>query len=75
MQLLTLSAVGCFAALGLQNAVHDPCEAPEDYVANNKNIADGQRRQFAAMINAVDDAFVKVVGALKKTGMFANTIM
>jgi hypothetical protein len=28
-------------------------------------IQDGQRRQFAAMINAVDDAFLQIVDSLK----------
>jgi hypothetical protein len=57
------------------NSVHSPCEAPEEYVHNNMNIADGQRRQFASMINAVDDALLQIVDTLKAKEMYSTTIM
>lgn len=45
------------------NAVHAPLQAPERYRAQFKNLS-GNRRQYAAMLSAVDEAIGKVTGAI-----------
>jgi arylsulfatase A-like enzyme len=57
------------------NAPHTPYQAPEEYLDQYKNIADPNRRAYAASITAMDDQIGRVVEALKKNGMRDNTII
>ncbi len=57
------------------NAPHTPYQAPQEYLDQYKNIADPNRRAYAASITAMDDQIGRVVEALKKNGMRDNTII
>ena len=57
------------------NNVHAPCEAPQQYIDQfNVSIKTKGRRNFAAMMAALDDSMDAVVGALKAEGMWSNTV-
>jgi arylsulfatase A-like enzyme len=57
------------------NAVHTPMHAPEKYLARFKNIADEQRRTYAAMMSAMDDGIGRVVEVLRSEGLDGNTLV
>ena len=56
-------------------APHTPYQAPQNYLDRYKEIADPQRRAYAAQITAMDDQIGKVVDALAKRGMRDNTLI
>lgn len=56
-------------------APHSPFQAPEEYVKRYAHIADEQRRLYAAMVTAMDDAVGHVLTALEDTGMRENTVI
>lgn len=56
-------------------APHTPFQAPQEYLDRFKDIADDNRRKYAAMISVMDDGVGKVVAALEKKGMRDNTII
>lgn len=62
-----------FAYLAWNN-VHDPDEAPENYLNKHKNIKDTGRRNLAAMMSALDDGIMSVVSKLKEKGMWEDTV-
>ena len=47
------------------NAAHTPMEATEKYLARFPNIADSQRRTYAAMMSAMDDAIGRTLTAVR----------
>ena len=57
------------------NAVHTPMHAPEKYLARFKDIADDQRRSYAAMMAAMDDGIGRTLGALHSEGLDENTLV
>lgn len=57
------------------NAVHTPMEAQEERLAKFAPIKDPQRRQYAAMMAAMDDAIGNVLAELEKTGLNENTLV
>jgi arylsulfatase A-like enzyme len=57
------------------NAPHAPYQAPQAYLDRYKNIADPSRRAYAASITAMDDQIARVLQALDKKGMRANTVI
>jgi arylsulfatase A-like enzyme len=57
------------------NAPHGPVMAPGHYVERNSHIQDHGRRKFAGMMSAVDDGVGKVVQALKRQGLYENTLV
>lgn len=57
------------------NAPHTPYQAPSEYLDQYKNVADPNRRAYAASITAMDDQVGRVVAALKEKGMRENTII
>ena len=57
------------------NAPHAPFQAPQNYLDQYKNIADPTRRAYAAMITAMDEQIGRVVAALEKKSMRANTLI
>ncbi|OAI47230.1 sulfatase [Planctomycetaceae bacterium SCGC AG-212-F19] len=57
------------------NAVHTPMEATEKYLARFPNIANKQRRTYAAMTAAMDDAIGNVMAKLRAAGLEENTLV
>jgi arylsulfatase A-like enzyme len=57
------------------NAVHTPMQATDDRLAKFKHIADPQRRTYAAMTLALDEAVGKVRRKLADTGLEKNTLV
>ena len=57
------------------NAPHTPYQAPKEYVDRYKNIDDPTRRTYAGMVACLDDEIGRVVAALDKKGLRANTLI
>ena len=57
------------------NAVHTPMHATDDRLAKFSNITDKQRRTYAAMILALDEAVGQVRAKLAETGQAENTLV
>ena len=57
------------------NNVHDPNEAPPEYVARHPTIADMPRRQLAGMMSALDDTLTAVIDGLKAKQMWDDTLL
>lgn len=57
------------------NAPHTPMEAPEKYLARFPNIADPQRRTYAAMVSAMDDAIGKTLAAVRDQNLEQKTLV
>lgn len=56
-------------------APHAPYQAPQQVVDTYRDIADPNRRAYAAMITAMDGEIGRVVGALEARGMRDNTLL
>ena len=56
------------------NAVHNPLQVPENYLEPYAHLS-GQRRTYAGMTAAMDEAVGQVVAALEEKGMLSNTII
>ncbi len=56
------------------NAVHYPMHAPRKYVERFKDI-EPERRMYAAMLAAADDAIGNMVAALERSGQRENTLI
>jgi arylsulfatase A-like enzyme len=57
------------------NAVHTPMHATDDRLAKFKQIADEQRRTYAAMMYAMDENIGRVRKALADSGQEKNTLV
>jgi arylsulfatase A-like enzyme len=57
------------------NAVHKPMEATEKYIKRFPNIPEGDRRTYAAMMSAMDDAIGAVLARLRDAGLEENTLI
>jgi len=57
------------------NAQHAPLQAPDEYVARFKHIPNENRRLFAAMMYAMDEAVGKILGKVREMGEEENTIV
>ncbi|MCX5478595.1 arylsulfatase [Kaistia geumhonensis] len=57
------------------NAPHTPLQAPEADVETYKDIADPNRRTYAAMVSAMDRQIGDVLAALDRKGLRDNTII
>jgi arylsulfatase A-like enzyme len=57
------------------NAVHVPLQATDKYLARFTHIGDVQRRTYAAMLSAMDDAIGKTLAALRADGLEENTLV
>lgn len=57
------------------NAVHTPMHATDDRLARFGSIADEQRRTYAAMLTALDEAVGKVVEKLRADGLEEDTLI
>jgi arylsulfatase A-like enzyme len=56
------------------NAVHTPLQVPDEYLKPYANLT-GQRRTYAGMVAAMDEAIGQVVAALKEKGILDNTLI
>ncbi|HEX4149836.1 MAG TPA: sulfatase-like hydrolase/transferase [Pirellulales bacterium] len=56
------------------NAQHAPLQAPQKYLARFPNL-EGNRKIFAAMMVAMDDAVGRVLGTIRTMGQEENTIV
>jgi arylsulfatase A-like enzyme len=57
------------------NAVHTPMDATEERLARFAGIADPQRRKYAAMLSAMDDAIGRVQAAIAARGATNDTLV
>jgi arylsulfatase A-like enzyme/lysophospholipase L1-like esterase len=57
------------------NAVHCPLQAIEKHMQRFEGIGDSNRRTYAAMLSAMDDAVGLVLRALDETGVRDNTLV
>ena len=57
------------------NNVHDPNEAPPEYVAKHPNIQNMARRKLAGMMSALDDTLTAVITGLQAKGMWDDTLL
>ncbi len=57
------------------NAVHSPLQASEEYLKRVEGIKDTNRRTYAAMTIAMDDAVGRVLETLRKEGLEDNTLI
>lgn len=56
-------------------APHAPYQAPKEYLDRYQNIKDAKRREYAAMISALDDQVGRLVTALERKGLRQNTLI
>ncbi|XP_068425001.1 arylsulfatase I-like [Clinocottus analis] len=63
-----------FLLLSLQ-AVHTPLQTPKSYIYPYRDMANVNRRKFAAMVSTVDEAVRKVTYALRKYGYYRNSVI
>ena len=62
-----------FLVMSYQN-VHDPLQVPQKYAALYNNIPDKNRRTYAGMASYLDDSVQMLTEALKKRGLWKDTI-
>jgi arylsulfatase A-like enzyme len=56
------------------NAVHYPMHAPKQYVERFKDL-EPERRMYAAMLAAADDAIGAILGEVRRAGQLQNTMV
>ena len=62
-----------FMYIALQS-VHAPLQVPPAYVTPYSNIVDENRRKYAGMVSAMDEAIKNITEHLEKAGMWNNTL-
>ena len=55
-------------------SVHFPLQVPQKYIDLYPHVQDKNRRIFSGMVTAMDDVIGSIVSALKKRGMWENTL-
>ncbi len=56
------------------NAVHSPYQVPEKYLAPYGHLQ-GQRRTYAGMVAAMDEAIGQIIATLREQGMLEHTLL
>lgn len=59
----------------LPQAVHTPLQPPKSYIYPYRDMANVNRRKFAAMVSTVDEAVRNVTYALRKYGYYRNSVI
>ena len=55
------------------NAPHSPLQAPESIVEKYERVKDSRRRNYLAMVDALDQNIGRLIDALKAAGIWRNT--
>jgi len=63
-----------FLYMAFEN-VHDPIQAPEEYLNKYNFIKDRDRRGYAAMMDVVDEAIGNITAAVKEKGLWNDTLV
>ena len=58
-----------------QNDPHVPLQAPKKYIDRYQNVQDPYKRVYAAMVSALDDSVGDVIAALRRDGLYENTLV
>ena len=61
------SSTPLFLYMAFEN-VHDPIQAPDEYLRKYEIIKDKERRGYAAMIDIVDEAIGNITAAFEEKG-------
>jgi arylsulfatase A-like enzyme len=57
------------------SAPHQPLQAPAEYLERYRNIENGPRRRYAAMVTCMDDAIAEILRTLEKRGLDKQTLV
>ena len=58
-----------------QHVPHAPLQAPKKYIDRFQSVSDPDKRVHAAMVASLDDSVGDVIAALKKDGLYRNTLV
>lgn len=57
------------------NAPHSPLQAPQAYLRRNAHVTDPDRRSYAGMVTAMDDAVGQLLTTLRETNLEKDTLV